>query len=431
VVPVTVEQVVSVEVPADGAVVAFVAPRFAGIDGGSVVVRVPATLMARVLALAPGSRTTLRFDPAPPLASDAQRGFLGGGNVVPLGTPIDLRLETRDAGGVPVDLGALRTTVDGVSTAPGVDVAVPVPARFVGADLTFACLVGLYEPGIGGGFLGYGRLPAPYDVASVTHVLTIDVDGLTGTLLLPSELRVAYVSNFDPDAHLWSNPTALAIDLGPIGGPVTPMRVVGPQVGTRIFVSNPRSGGVGWVDAAAVGPEDPAKANLPLLPPAEATLALPSSVKTNSATVHVYAHEGPAAIDFGLVGPSGTALTVIGPALEGRVFVFNPVTENYGWVNLAEVVTLEGVPVGGTAAPASPEPNKPPVPVTGDVVTLRNGVRLWSNATSTAVDFGEVGPEGTRLTLAGPREGPRALVFNPKTENYGWIDIESISAPRR
>ena len=220
------------------------------------------TLMARVLALAPGSRTTLRFDPAPPLASDAQRGFLGGGNVVPLGTPIDLRLETRDAGGVPVDLGALRTTVDGVSTAPGVDVAVPVPARFVGADLTFACLVGLYEPGIGGGFLGYGRLPAPYDVASVTHVLTIDVDGLTGTLLLPSELRVAYVSNFDPDAHLWSNPTALAIDLGPIGGPVTPMRVVGPQVGTRIFVSNPRSGGVGWVDAAAVGPEDPAKANL-------------------------------------------------------------------------------------------------------------------------------------------------------------------------
>ena len=523
VVPVTVEQVVSVEVPADGAVVAFVAPRFAGIDGGSVVVRVPATLMARVLALAPGSRTTLRFDPAPPLASDAQRGFLGGGNVVPLGTPIDLRLETRDAGGVPVDLGALRTSVDGVSTAPGVDVAVPVPARFVGADLTFACLVGLYEPGIGGGFLGYGRLPAPYDVASVTHVLTIDVDGLTGTLLLPSELRVAYVSNFDPDAHLWSNPTALAIDLGPIGGPVTPMRVVGPQVGTRIFVSNPRSGGVGWVDAAAVGPEDPAKANLPLLPPAEATLALPSSVKTISATVHVYAHEGPAAIDFGLVGPSGTALTVIGPALEGRVFVFNPVTENYGWVNLAEVVTidgspvgqpapvnlpatpakpeapaalpssvktisatvhvyahegpaaidfglvgpsgtaltvigpalegrvfvfnpvtenygwvnlaevvtLEGVPVGGTAAPASPEPNKPPVPVTGDVVTLRNGVRLWSNATSTAVDFGEVGPEGTRLTLAGPREGPRALVFNPKTENYGWIDIASISAPRR
>jgi hypothetical protein len=111
--------------------------------------------------------------------------------------------------------------------------------------------------------------------------------------------------------------------------------------------------------------------------------------------------------------------------------VLNPVTENYGWVNLAEVVTLEGVPVGGTAAPASPEPNKPPVPVTGDVVTLRNGVRLWSNATVSAVDFGEVGPEGTRLTLAGPREGPRALVFNPKTENYGWIDIESISAPRR
>ena len=238
--------------------------------------------------------------------------------------------------------------------------------------------------------------------------------------------------------HVYAHEGPAAIDFGLVGPSGTALTVIGPAIEGRVFVFNPVTENYGWVNLAEVVTIDgspvgqPAPVNLPATPAKpEAPAALPSSVKTISATVHVYAHEGPAATDFGLVGPAGTALTVIGPALEGRVFVFNPVTENYGWVNLAEVVTLEGVPVGGTAAPASPEPNKPPVPVTGDVVTLRNGVRLWSNATSTAVDFGEVGPEGTRLTLAGPREGPRALVFNPKTENYGWIDIESISAPRR
>ena len=429
IVPVDVLHVVTVEIPADGAVVAFVVSQFAGLDGGSVVARVSSSLMSQILRVTPGSRTALRFDPAPPLSSDAQRGFLGGGNVVPIGSPVDLRLETRDAAGLFVDLGALRTTVDGVSSAPSVDVAVPVPDRFVGSDATYACLVGLYEPGLGGGFLGYGRLPAPYDAASVSHVLTIDVDGLMGTLLLPSQLRVAYVSNFDPDAHLWSNPTSAAIDLGPIGGPTTPMRVVGPQVGRRIFVSNPRTGGVGWVDASAVGPEDPAKANLPLLPPSEPVTKIPDTVKTSSATVHVYAHEGPDAIDFGLVGPAGTVLTVIGPALDGRVFVFNPVTENYGWVNLAEVVTLDGTPVGqaipltpaiGTSTPAAP------VVLPKNVKTTSATVHVYAHEGPSAADFGLVGPAGTVLTVIGPALDGRVFVFNPVTENYGWVNLAEV-----
>jgi hypothetical protein len=159
----------------------------------------------------------------------------------------------------------------------------------------------------------------------------------------------------------------------------------------------------------------------------EAPATLPNSVRTRSAFVHVYAHEGPSAIDFGLVGPSGTALTVIGPALEGRVFVFNPVTENYGWVNLTDVVTMDGAPVGvpDLDAPATP------APITGDVVTMVDGVHLWSNATSAAVDFGVVGQKGSRLTLVGPREGARALVINPATENVAWVDLDVISAPAR
>jgi hypothetical protein len=429
VVPVGAMQVVTVDLPSDGAVIAFLAPNFAGINGGSIVVRVSSALLAQIRAIAPNAIARLQFDPYPSTASDAQRGFIGGGIVAPIGTPIDLRLDVRDPLGVQVDLGALRQFgYGGTSSAPGVEVAVPVPARLVGTEAVYACLVGLYEPGVSGAFLGYGRVPAPYDPASVTNILTIDVDGLQGTLLLPAELRVAYVSNFDPDAHLWSNPTASAIDLGPIGGPVTPMRVVGPQVGTRIFVSNPRTGGVGWVDAAVVGPEDPAKAGLPLLPPAEATLALPKAVKTNSGTAHVYAHEGPTAIDFGLVGPMGTTLMVIGPALEGRVFVFNPVTGNYGWVNLAEVVTLDGTPVG-QAVPVVPVPVATP----DATVTLPKAVKansgtahVYAHEGPTAIDFGLVGPMGTTLTVIGPALEGRVFVFNPVTENYGWVNLAEV-----
>ena len=47
---------------------------------------------------------------------------------------------------------------------------------------------------------------------------------------------------------------------------------------------------------------------------------------------------------IGPVGPAGTVLTVIGPQLEGRLFIFNPVTENYGWVNLTDIEPVAGPP---------------------------------------------------------------------------------------
>jgi hypothetical protein len=207
------------------------------------------------------------------------------------------------------------------------------------------------------------------------------------------------------------------------------MRVVGPQVGLRIFVHNPRTGGVGWVDAPAVGPEDPAKATLPLRELSGVSVALPKAVRTNSATAHIYAHEGPTAIDFGLVGPTGTTLTVIGPVLEGRVFVFNPATENYGWVNLGDLVTTDGSPVGPSTPASAPDPAvSTTASATSDVVTTRADVRLWSNATANAIDFGPAGPRGTRLVLAGPREGSRVYVFNPATQNYAWVDASDVAA---
>jgi hypothetical protein len=109
---------------------------------------------------------------------------------------------------------------------------------------------------------------------------------------------------------------------------------------------------------------------------------------------------------------------------------------NYGWVDLADVVTMDGAPVGGSpvaaaAAPALAVMSATATPIRGEVYTLRDGVHLWSDATSTAVDFGEVGPKNSSLTLLGPREGARVFVFNPVTVNVAWVDLDAISVPGR
>ena len=421
VVPVAANSVATIDLPPGESVIAIGVPSLAGIVGAVIIVRIPATLSARLQAISPGATARLVVDPAPSLVSDAQHGFLGGGLVVPVSAPLDVRLDARDASGAAIRLSALRDATSTGDEVPVIDVAVPVPSRFIGTDEAFAYLVGVHAGDDGGAFLGYARVPAPFDPASAMHLLAIDADGLAGTLLLPAALRVAYVANFVPDAHLYSNPTAAAIDLGPIGGPFTPMQVVGPQVLGRILVVNPRTWGVGWVDATAVGPAGPALARLRLRPATDPvdTAGLPRVVRTRSATAHAFGHEGPTAIDFGPVGPAGTTLEVIGPVIEGRAFVFIVSTHDYAWVDVSDL-DYPGAP------PPAPSPAAPRAEA---VQTMRDWVRLFSGPAPPSVDFGPVGPAGSPLVIVGPRDGDRALAYNPATDNYGWVDLSDVGPP--
>ena len=135
--------------------------------------------------------------------------------------------------------------------------------------------------------------------------------------------------------------------------------------------------------------------------------ALPKLVRTTNPDAHAFAHEGPGAIDFGPVGPVGTVLTVIGPQLEGRLFVFNPVTENYGWVNLTDTVAVDGppaptpvvtTPTRTASTSATTVPTVPTVSVPSTARTRSADARVFSNPTAAAIDFGPVGPIGTVLT---------------------------------
>ena len=254
---------------------------------------------------------------------------------------------------------------------------------------------------------------------TVTRVLTPTVT------IVPSTSAPSTARTRSADVRVFSNPTTAAIDFGPVGPAGTVLTVIGPQDGPRTFVFNPVTENYGWINLTDIepvaGPPAPVATLTPIrtitpvattsTKPAMPSGTLPKLVSTINASAHVFAHEGQGAADFGLIGPAGTVLTVIGPLLDGRLFVFNPVTENYGWVNVADTVPVDG----------------PPAPAASRAVRTRTAeVHVFSNPTAAAIDFGPVGPAGTVLTVIGPQDGSRTFIFNPVTENYGWINLTDV-----
>ena len=80
---------------------------------------------------------------------------------------------------------------------------------------------------------------------------------LSGTPFLPAQVGPGYVQNHDPEVHIWSGPTRLAVDFGFAGPQFTTFTVVAPQVGARLFVYSPVVGNYGWIDVPGVGPSGP------------------------------------------------------------------------------------------------------------------------------------------------------------------------------
>lgn len=63
------------------------------------------------------------------------------------------------------------------------------------------------------------------------------------------------------------------------------------------------------------------------------TLIVPAMVTTIEPDAHIWSNPRGDAIDFGPVGPAFTDLVVVAPQVRGRIYVYNPITTNYGWVD--------------------------------------------------------------------------------------------------
>jgi ribosomal protein S28E/S33 len=67
----------------------------------------------------------------------------------------------------------------------------------------------------------------------------------------------------------------------------------------------------------------------------------PAYVANHVEDAHIYSSAFDAAIDFGPVGERLITLTVVAPQVAGRIYVYNPDSKGYGWVNANEVGPAE------------------------------------------------------------------------------------------
>ena len=178
--------------------------------------------------------TAATFDPAPSSLSIVEQGSVGGGNVIPLGAPFNLRLEGGSA---------------------GVRANFAMPSIKVAPGQTFAYLFSLRSAA--GNFLGYLRAPATFDAPTGRQAWSLATGEASDLLVIPVALQPAYVQNFDASVHIYSGPDAFAADFGEAGPAFTTFTVVGPQIGSRILVHSPVTRNLGWIDVSGVGPSGP------------------------------------------------------------------------------------------------------------------------------------------------------------------------------
>lgn len=66
-------------------------------------------------------------------------------------------------------------------------------------------------------------------------------------------------------------------------------------------------------------------------------------VQSVGSDVHLWSGPAPDSSDFGPAGPVGTVFTVMGPQVLERAYVYDPITDTYGWIDAAGV-TPSGPP---------------------------------------------------------------------------------------
>lgn len=219
--------------------------------------------------------------------------------MIPMSHPISLGVELLDAAGRRVRLPQTATEVPEAVT---VSLTLPVLVQPPQLDRVFGWLHAVYDRrasrdvGETGAFLGYVRPPATFDPRTGTLRVQLSLDLLQAEPGTPATAGTPATTSATPTM---SGPPTMS------GTPATSGTLFLPAVIVRSWVQN----------------FDP--------------------------DVHVYSGPTLDAIDYGIAGPQFTTFTVVAPQIAGRLHVFNPVTQNYGWID-ARGVGPAGPPVDGS-----------------------------------------------------------------------------------
>ena len=270
-------------------------------------------------ALPAAVQVWISLDPEPVLANEVQRGSLGGGAITPAGYPLQLTLEVKDSLGNALQVldpfgvpstEALQAAIRLVQ----VDVDLPVLHHLPLPDGQFTWLQSASR---NGAFVGYLRPPA---------------------LFLPPAPEPAQIG--PASARPLGSPSPAA---PPLFAPLTTAPGTAGGTAGAAQASDPASttdAGVG------LGPLGAVRLRLTLdtlhgalFLPAQVT---PAYLQAFDPQAHIYSGPFDTDVDYGVAGPQFTTFTVVAPQVGTRIFVYNPFTQNYGWIDALKVGPVPG-----------------------------------------------------------------------------------------
>jgi len=301
----------------------------------------PATIAALQATLPNVSTLLIIFDPNPALLNDVEAGSLCGGNVAPRGRPFALTLVPKDSVGntvTPIVAAGVAPSDALVQALSQVQVQLSLPvlplptvspssAKVVanGASAAalstpplngdFAWLQAVYDVN---GFQGYLRPAASFVAPGVGA-------SLGGPFGATDPLSLSGSQAAQGDAtYAGASPATIASTSGTPG--TSPAAAGGP---------------LGTTAPAGINPLGTASLRVSLADLRGAlflpTTLVPAYVANFDANVHIYSSPFVGATDYGLAGPQFTTFTVVAPQVGSRLYVYNPATDNYGWIDVTGV----------------------------------------------------------------------------------------------
>jgi len=309
----------------------------------------PAAIAALQAALPSVTQLWIVFDPQPVLLDDRQRGSLGGGNVTPAGHPFYLAIVPKDSAGMTIVPTAPAGSDDPQRRLPSDVLAKalePVQVQLLLPVVPYPSLPGgvfawLYSVNELGEFQGYARPAASYLPPGALLTAAMSTGGLAAGSAPPGTAG-STMAPLPPGAPMGTNPPLQPGQAGsrpPQSPPALPSVLPG-QAG-------PLAPAVP-LTSASLSPLGALSLRLPagtlqgaLFLPA---VLVPAYVQNFDPEVHIYSGPGRDAIDYGLAAPQFTTFTVVGPQVGRRIFVYNPATQNYGWIDATGVGPVPGPP---------------------------------------------------------------------------------------
>ncbi len=131
----------------------------------------------------------------------------------------------------------------------------------------------------------------------------------------------------------------------------------------------------------------------------------------------------PGAVSFGRV-PQWSYFLMVVPQQGPRLYVWNPTTRNYAYIDAAAV--------GPSGAPPAPMPTPrvkigPPLPSGHEEWWVANFVEttLWSGPGSDASPLWQV-PQFRKFMVVEPQNGNRLKVWSPEKDTIGWVEASTV-----